>query len=619
MNRQVAAMLIRIREMEDSRFWKLRNAWFELKKRLGLSLHGALAPFKLEPCLGERLSEEATYAEWLAENAVRKSDVSRLQRMSAALASKPQINVVLCALDRGNPYLRDAIESVARQAYPYWKLYIVADNLTRRSVEGVIPKDCIGGEITVIVGNRRADTAEAINSAINAVDGGLLAFLGERDQLAPDALFEVALLLNERPNADIIYSDEDLIDDHGVLRAPCFKPDWSPDTLLSSMYIGGLCVYRTSLVRELGGLRPQYGEDAKFDLLLRSTERAANICHIPRVLYHRRALADESGVSREPNQRVHNGVILAIEDALKRRGEEGTVRPFPGSTKTFTIRYYIKKAEKVSVIIPTRDQSQALELCLRSIFERTTYKDFEVVVVDNGSAEAETKALFKHWETRQGGRFRVLALDEPFNYSRLNNYAVNQTDGRYLLFLNNDTEVVTRDWMEAMVEQAQRPSIGAVGAVLLYPDETIQHAGIILRVGDLAGHSHRGFPRGSPGYCGTLGTIRNYSAVTGACMMVRRLTFEEVGGFDECLAVVYNDVDLCLKLRAAGYWNVCLPHVLLYHREMLTRGQDNTPEKAARFKRERDLLDQRWQISGNVDPFYSPNLTRSAEDFSIGA
>ncbi|MEO1672361.1 MAG: glycosyltransferase family 2 protein, partial [Cyanobacteria bacterium J06631_2] len=282
-----------------------------------------------------------------------------------------------------------------------------------------------------------------------------------------------------------------------------------------------------------------------------------------------------------------------------------------------TVRYEIKEHKLVSIIIPTKDLADTLDVCLESIFSKTTYPNYEVIVIDNGSTEAKTAQCLATWQQRQPQRFRYYSYNIPFNYSQINNYAVEQAQGDYLLFLNNDTEVISPGWIGAMVEQVQRQSIGAVGGLLLYPDNTVQHAGVVLGIGGVAGHSHRNFSASTTGYFSQIISTNNYSAVTAACLMCRRQVFEEVGGFETDLAIAFNDVDFCLKIASHGYHNIYLPHVVLYHYESKTRGYEDTVEKQARFAEEIQYMRQKWSKICDRDPHYNPHLSLKHEDFSL--
>ncbi|MEH2096715.1 glycosyltransferase family 2 protein, partial [Nostoc sp.] len=418
---------------------------------------------------------------------------------------------------------------------------------------------------------------------------------------------------------DMIYSDEDKIDETGKLRDPFFKPDWCPDSFLSRMYTCHLGTYRRALVNAVGGFRTGYEGSQDYDLVLRLTEKTTQIFHIPKILYHWR-IHPQSAASK-PDQKPYAVIAAekALVDALARRGEHGRVTQAGNLVGHYIIRYTIKDYKLVSIIIPTRDLGNTLDKCLTSIFEKTTYPNYEVILIDNGSQEENTANVISKWQQKESSKFKCYRLDIPFNYSKINNYAVNKAKGDYLLFLNNDIEVITPDWIDAMVEQAQRPSIGTVGALLLYPDNTIQHAGVVMGIGGVAGHSHKHYLADSPGYFDQILTVNNYSAVTAACLMCRREIFELIGGFEEELAVAFNDVDLCLKIVEKGYKNIYLPHVMLYHYESKSRGYEDTPAKVTRFIQETKYMQKKWKNFIEYDPCYSINLTFKREDYSINA
>jgi GT2 family glycosyltransferase len=381
------------------------------------------------------------------------------------------------------------------------------------------------------------------------------------------------------------------------------------------MYTGHLAVLRRALVVEAGGFRAGFEGSQDYDLVLRITERTQRIAHVPRVLYHWRIHPQSTAAGGESKRYAFEAGRKAIEEAIARRGEPGRVEELP-EAGSYVVRYAIRDPGKVTVIVPTRDHGDDVDRCLASIFAHASYPQFEVVIVDNGSTERASLATFERWAGAEK-RVRILRHAVPFNFAEINNYAAAQTAGRYLLFLNNDTEVITADWMEAMVEQAQRPSIGAVGAKLLFPDGTVQHAGVVTGIGGVAGHGHKYADGSTGGYFNVVRTANNYSAVTGACLMVRRDAFERAGGFDERLAIAFNDVDFCLRLRAFGLYNIYLAHVVLYHYESKSRGADDEGAKRARFHGERDRMRERWGAALACDPHYSPHLTVTTEDFAI--
>jgi GT2 family glycosyltransferase len=389
-----------------------------------------------------------------------------------------------------------------------------------------------------------------------------------------------------------------------VPSEPWFKPDWSPETLLTRDYVGRICVIRRELLERAGGVRDLFETAAWFEALLRVTELTGRVVHVAQVLCHRYV----GNAVRE------HDLALAVEVTLRRRGEAADLCVVEGGVD---VRFVVPGDERVCVIVPTRDRADLLGPCIASIFARTAYANFEVLVVDNGSREAATLDLLAGWEQREPVRFRVLRDALPFNYSRLNNEAARATAAPYVLLLNNDTEVIAPDWIEAMLGQARRPAVGAVGALLLYPDGTVQHGGVVLGILGLAGHAHRFLPGNTDGYGGALQLDTNYLAVTGACLMVEKRKYFQVGGLDESLAVSYNDVDLCLNLHRAGYRNVFVPRAKLYHYESKSRGGDDTPAKVARAMEEVETIRKRWPEWAARDPYYNPNLTVDAEDFGL--
>ncbi|MGQ4649222.1 glycosyltransferase [Lyngbya aestuarii] len=645
-----------ITAIESSKFWKLRTAWFQLRRVFGLpedvslqprqlfsrgkylfavlrvrGLRYSLAKFlnktsqKLDaPKLPlERLpeiprSDDANYQNWLDKNYPKESDLQKMAQTAEIFTYKPLISIIMPVFNPPEHFLREAIESVLNQVYPYWELCIADDASTKPYVRSVLEEYASrDARIKVVFRTENGHISLASNSAIEVATGEFIALLDHDDLLTPDALYEAALLLNRHSNADMIYSDEDKVDENNRLRDPFFKPDWCPDSFLSRMYTCHLGIYRQSLVNQIGGFRVGYEGSQDYDFVLRLTEKTENIFHIPKVLYHWRIHPASTAASLNSKSYTIDAAQKAIAEALERRGEPGIVVPAPGVTGYYVVRYQISTSDLVSIIIPTKNLGNVLDKCLFSIFEKTSYPNYEIILIDNGSTEKETIEIINKWKTKEPNRFKCYSLDINFNYSKLNNFAVKQAKGKYLLFLNNDTEVITPDWIEAMVEQAQRNSIGAVGVLLLYPDDTIQHAGVVAGVGGVAGHSHKYFKANSQGYFSQINTVNNFSAVTAACLMCRRDVFEEVGGFEEDLAVAFNDVDFCFKLLEKGYRNIYLPHVVLYHYESKSRGSDDTAGKLARFIKEIEYMQNKWKKIIASDPCYNHHLTLEHEDYSI--
>lgn len=605
---------------QDSKFWKLRNAWFAFKKRIRPRSTGP-QPYWVPDLddTDDAWMRQLPYERWMLAHRFRPADKQRLIDTIAVLPRRPVFSVIMPVYDTPEKYLREAIESVVSQIYPDWELCIADDASPDPRVREVL-EEYAEREPRIKLAFRPVNghIVESSNSALDLATGEFVALLDHDDVLALEALFEAALVVNRRPDVDVIYSDEDKIDESGARSLPYFKPDWAPDSLLARNYVSHLGIYRRELVERVGRFRPGFEGSQDYDLLLRITELTERVEHIPRVLYHWRVHQGSTAATRDQKTYALDAGRIALQEAVDRRGEPGTVVHDAERAGLYSVRYAITRPGKVSIIVPTRDHGEDVDLCFTSIFARSTYSDFEIVLLDNGSTDRESLALFERWTGREPERVRVVRHDVPFNFSAINNHAARHADGEYLLFLNNDTEVVTPDWLEAMIEQAQRPAIGAVGAKLLYPDDTVQHAGVIVGLGGVAGHSHKHFGAAEPGYFYTLQTVNNFSAVTGACLMLRREVFEAAGGFDEELAIAFNDVDLCLRIRAAGYRNVYLPHVVLYHHESKSRGYEDTPEKQARFLREQQIMHERWKTDTVPDPYYNVNLIRDAENYEIG-
>jgi glycosyltransferase involved in cell wall biosynthesis len=563
-------------------------------------------------------TDRQLYELWQRRHRLTAWDRNRIRKEIDTFPYLPLISILLPVYNTEEIWLRRCLDSVMAQLYPHWELCIADDGSTsthiRRVLEEYRDRD---RRIRVIFREVNGHISAASNSALSLAAGEYVALLDHDDELTPDALYEIASLVLRQPETDMIYSDEDKIDEKGRRHSPFFKPDWSPDTLLSLMYTCHLGAYRTELVRRIGGFREGFEGSQDYDLVLRLTELTERISHIPKVLYHWRSIPASSAALFQAKDYAQDSALRAIREALQRRGEEALVEPIAGLSGRYQVRYRLRGRPQVSIIIPTRDLAALLEICLTSIFEKTAYDRFEVIIVDNDSREAETRDLFRRWREREPSRFRVAPLPIPFNFPALINEGVRAAAGDLVLLLNNDIEVVSGDWLSEMAAQAMRPRVGAVGVKLLYPDDSVQHAGVVLGVGGIAGHSHKYFTNDRPGYYDRLRITVNCAAVTGACLMVMKAKFLEAGGFDEALPVAFNDVDFCIRLLKAGYYNLCLSHVTLYHHESQTRGPEDTVEKQIRFRSEIELMGARWGKLLENDPFYSPHLTRDREDSSI--
>jgi GT2 family glycosyltransferase len=499
------------------------------------------------------------------------------------------------------------IASLLAQFYQHWELIVLTHGLAAQLQQRLFGASKIDPRITIVTID--ACRAEAYNQALARARGDLIAVVPPRARLPAHALTEIAWAFEGRPGVELLYTDEDRIDAKGRRGAPRFKPDWSPDFLRSRDYLGDLTFYRTGTLRRLGGWRPVAGAE-DYDLKLRFTDAVSSapggVQHLPQVLIN---LPNAFGNGESA---TNAGLVQARSEHLSRRALDHLWDASSGRVKVR--RGASALQSQVSIIIPTRDQGALLRTCVQSILERTDYGPYEVLIVDNGSQEAETNRVFE--ELSQDERVRVLQYPYPFNYSAINNYAVGHARGAFLALLNNDVEVVEPTWLSDMVAHASRKEIGCVGAKLLYPDGTVQHGGILLGVAGLAGHAHRYAAATAAGYLGRLQSVLNVPAVTAACLVVRHEIFDEVGGLDEAsLATAFNDVDFCLKVRAAGYLNLWSPNAVLIHHESKSRGYERTPAKRARLAHEEDVMRRRWGRALLEDPYYSPHLTRMSEDF----
>nr|WP_175429276.1 glycosyltransferase family 2 protein [Lysobacter enzymogenes] len=514
------------------------------------------------------------------------------------------------------PWLRRCLDSVLAQTWPHWQLCI-ADDASRSGAVRRLLRDYAARDprIALRLRENHGHICEASNSAIEMATGSHIGFLDHDDELAPQALAEMARAIAEHPQARLFYSDEDKIDESGRRFEPNFKPAWNPDLLRTQNYICHFVAIEAALVRELGGLRAGFEGAQDHDLLLRCAERLddAQIVHIPQVLYHWRVLPESTALSGGAKPYALEAGRRAVEEHHARSGVrarvEVTEHGYYRSVRS------LRERPLASLIVPTRDRAGLLRTCVESVLQRTAYRPLELLVVDNGSSEPE--ALRYLAELRRREHVRVLDWPHPFNFSAIVNHAAAQARGEVLCLLNNDTEVIASDWLDELVSHALREDVGAVGGMLYYPGDTIQHAGVILGIGGVAGHAHGHLRRGSNGYLGRAGVVQNLSAVTGACLALRRRVYAEVGGMDETLAVAFNDIDLCLRLHARGYRNVWTPHAELYHHESASRGPEDTCEKRARFLGEVAIMRGRWGELLLNDPAYNPNLSLDSLHFDL--
>ena len=537
------------------------------------------------------LEEAERYRLWHERWGPNSGVLAAISAEVGQVAYRPLISILMPVYNTDAEVLGAAVESVRAQLYDHWQLCIANDGSDRPETIEVLSSLRDDPKVSIVDRPGSSGISRATNAALETALGEYVTFLDHDDELKPHALAQVVRWLDADPEIDVLYSDEDKLDPEGLLYDPHIKPDWSPDQLMSQNYVCHLTVARRSLVEKVGGLRPEFDGSQDYDLILRLGEVTDRIVHIPEPLYSWRAVPGSAAAVADAKPYAIEAGRRAVADALRRRGYGDRVDT-TGRIGFHRARYPIPGAPKVSIIVPTKDGRHLLERCLRSVIDRSTYRNYEIVVIDNQSTDGA--AL----EYMARGPWRVIRYPYRFNYARMMNLAARSVDCDALLFLNNDTEIISPDWIEGLLEHAMRPEVGAVGGRLYFPDGAPQHEGIMLGIGGWAHNTNH------YGYWGRGEMTRNVSAVTGACTMMRPSVYRRIGGNDERLRVAYNDVDLCLRVRQAGYQVVYTPHVELYHHESSTRGKYEHHEDGP-------LFGIRWRIKENVDPYYSPMF----EDF----
>lgn len=543
------------------------------------------------------------------------SDRRRKREASTTFDKNVKFSVVVPLYNTPIKFLKEMIKSVQNQTYSNWQLCLADGSDNEHGYVGEYVLGLGDDRICYKKLTENKGIADNTNECIALADGDFIALFDHDDLLHPSALFEMAKAIEG--GADFVYTDEvTFVGKTRNITIYNFKPDYSPDTLRSYNYICHFTAFSKQLLDVVGGFNKEYDGSQDYDLILRLTEKAKKIVHIPKAVYfwrsHKASVA--SDVSAKPY--VVESAKKALKAHIERLGLSGRVEDAVVPT-TYKIQYDIVGEPLVSIVIPNKDHTDDLEKCLASVYAKSSYKNFEVIVVENNSTEDET---FKYYEQakQKYDNLRVIVWESGFNYSAINNFAVKEAKGEYVLLLNNDIEVITPDWLEQMLMFAQRSDVGAVGAKLYYDDDTIQHAGVIVGLGGVAGHSHKGYARENPGYMARASIAQNLSACTAACLMIRKDVYDEVGGLEEGYAVAFNDIDFCMKIRVAGYLIVFTPFAEFYHYESKSRGDEDTPEKRARFNSEVFRFQERWGKELKAgDPYYNPNLTLDSEDFAL--
>lgn len=540
------------------------------------------------------------YNLWIKEN--------EKQSKYEKLKYNPLISVVIPVYNVEPNYLQECIDSILNQTYQNFEICLADDSSTnKRTVETLKNYEKKDDRIKVVYRKENGHISEASNSALQISKGEFIAMMDNDDVIPRNALYEMVKVLNQNNKIDFIYTDEDKIDLDGKRCDPNFKSDYAPDSLLSSNYFCHFTLLRKSILEEIGGWRKGFEGAQDYDLFLRFTEKTKNIYHIPKILYHWRKIPGSTSMDIDnKNYAIERGK-LALEEALQRRNIKGKVEVHE-KIPYYRIKYELENEPKISIIIPTRDYATTLNCCLKSIYKKTTYKNYEIIIINNQSKEKETFELFKKYKEKYSN-FKVIDVNSEFNFSNLCNVGVKESEGEYIVLLNNDTELITNDWLEIMVGYASQKHIGTVGVKLYYPDNTVQHGGVIAGIGGVAQHAFLYHDRKDYGLYGRLAVPYNYSINTAACIMISKDKYNSVNGFEESLKVAFNDVDFNLKLIEKGYYNVFLPQVELYHFESKSRGLDSTTEKYKRFLSEVEYMQNKWESYIKYDPFYNPNLS----------
>lgn len=586
---------------------------YTIKKAFNYLKHYGIKGFVIR--LRERLEpEEVPYGPWYDKHKVTSDELDR-QRKNKFNYS-PKISIVVPAYLTGEMFLRQMINSVTSQSYSNWELCI-ADGSPDDTVKEII-------ESYVMQDNRiqykKLDNNEGIagnsNAGLDMATGEFIGLLDHDDLLAPNALYEIVLAINNHSEVDVIYTDEDKVNtDLSEHFQPNFKPDFNLDLLRANNYICHFFVMNKELLKHVGGFDKNFDGAQDYDLIFRCSEQANLIIHIPKILYHWRTHKASTADNPASKMYAFDAGKRAIEAHLLRMGVNGSVN-HTSDLGFYRVNYELEDKPLVSIIIPNKDSVDILRTCINSI-NKSTYENVEVIIIENNSVSSEIVEYYKELESNYTN-IKIVTWTGSFNFSAINNFGVSNARGEYVILLNNDIELISKNWIEEMLGHCKRKEVGIVGAKLYYPDNTIQHAGTIIGIGGIAGHAFVGMPRVFSGYMHKASLQQDLSAVTAACMMVKKEVYEEVGGLEEELKVAFNDVDFCLKVRKAGYLVVYNPYVEAYHHESKSRGTEDTKEKVKRFQSEIEFMRKRWSdILQNGDPYYNKNLTLSKWNYSL--
>ena len=551
---------------------------------------------------------------------IKLTNKERMIQCNTKFNKNVKFSVVVPLFNTPKDFLCEMIESCINQTYSNWELCLAdGSDENHRYVRDIVRNYCKSDKrIIYKVLERNEGISENTNECIKMATGQYIGLFDHDDLLHPSALFEYMKVICEK-NADFIYCDELTFEENlKKILVVHFKPDFAIDNLRANNYICHFTVFKKELLDRVGMFRREYDGSQDHDMILRLTEKAEKIVHIPKLLYFWRS--HPQSVSADINSKSYaiDAGKNAVLDHLKRQGLNATIGSSIACQTIYRFKYEIENKPLISIIIPNKDNIGLLSKCLKSILEKSTYKNIEIIVVENNSEDKKTFEYYDSLKEYKQIKVIIYKADGKFNYSAINNYAVKYANGQHLIFLNNDIEIINEDWIEEMLMYSQREDVGAVGAKLYYPDNTIQHAGIGIGILEIAGHYFRHFPDNIPGYMGRLHYAQNVSAVTAACLMIKKEIFDKVNGFDKKFEVAFNDIDLCLRIRQAGYLNVWTPYAKAYHYESVSRGYEDTPEKQERFRNEIDSFKTKWKKELEIgDPYYNSNLTLEREDFSF--
>lgn len=543
------------------------------------------------------------YKDWIYNNEPKESEIKKQEKFK--FKYEPKISILIPMYNTNEIFFKELIESLKAQTYKNFEVCLAdGSQVENKELEKYFSDD---NRFKYKHLSENKGISENTNAALDMATGEFIALVDHDDTLPCFALYEVVKIINDNPDVEFIYSDEDILDAKHERKNPYFKPDFSPDTLRSSNYICHLSVLKKTLIDEIGKFRAEFDGAQDYDMILRATEKAKLIVHIPKILYHWRAHENSTSQNTDSKSYAFIAGKKAIEEQLKRLNIKGNVELLetPG---TYKVNYEVINNPLVSIIIPNKDSIQDLNKCISSVL-KSTYNNYEIIIVENNSENKGTFDFYNKLEENNKNVHVVKYEEKGFNFSKINNFGRKFAKGEYILLLNNDVEVINENWIEEMLGICQQKNVGIVGAKLLYPDNSVQHAGVIIGIGGVAGHIHKNIKDSDPGYFSRAVIVNNFSAVTAACLLVKTNIFDEVGGLDETLEVAFNDVDFCMKVRNKGYLVVYTPFAKLHHFESKSRGNEDTKEKKNRFSNEIDRFKEKWQEElEKGDPYFNKNF-----------